>query len=35
MDLSGHWVGFASLGIFVVAYLVVVGEEFSHLRKRP
>jgi len=33
MDLSGHWVGFASLGIFVVAYLVVVGEEFSHLRK--
>ncbi|MFU8817640.1 MAG: sodium:proton antiporter NhaD, partial [Pseudomonadales bacterium] len=33
MDLTGHWVGLASLGIFVVAYLVVVAEEFTQLRK--
>lgn len=33
MDLTAHWVGFASLGIFAVAYLVVVAEEFTHLRK--
>lgn len=33
MDLTGHWVGFVSLGVFAVAYLVVVAEEFTHLRK--
>lgn len=33
MDLTNHWVGFVSLGIFVIAYLLVMTEEFSHLRK--
>ena len=31
--LVDHWVGFASVAIFVVAYLLVMGEEFTHLRK--
>lgn len=33
LDLTGHWVGAAALIIFVVAYAVVVVEEFIHLRK--
>jgi len=33
LDLTGHWVGFASLGLFVLAYLLVMAEEFTHLRK--
>ncbi|MEZ5558298.1 MAG: sodium:proton antiporter NhaD [Pseudomonadales bacterium] len=33
MSLTTHWVGYASIGIFMVAYLVVVAEEFTHLRK--
>jgi NhaD family Na+/H+ antiporter len=33
LDLTGHWVGFASIAIFVVAYLFVMAEEFTHLRK--
>ena len=33
MDLTGHWVGAAALLIFVLAYLLVVVEEFTHLRK--
>ena len=33
LDLTGHWVGFASIGIFVVAYALVMAEEFTHLRK--
>jgi NhaD family Na+/H+ antiporter len=33
MDMTGHWVGFLSIGIFVVAYLLVMAEEFTHLRK--
>jgi Na+/H+ antiporter NhaD/arsenite permease-like protein len=33
MDLTGHWVGFAAVGIFVTAYLVVIAEEFTELRK--
>jgi NhaD family Na+/H+ antiporter len=32
-DLTMHWVGFASLGIFVLAYAMVIGEEALHLRK--
>ena len=32
-DLTQHWVGYASLIIFIVAYLLVIGEEFLHLRK--
>jgi Na+/H+ antiporter NhaD/arsenite permease-like protein len=28
-----HWVGFISLGIFAIAYLFVLTEEFTHFRK--
>ena len=33
LDLTNHWVGFLSIGIFVLAYLFVMAEEFTHLRK--
>ncbi|MCU7850412.1 MAG: sodium:proton antiporter NhaD [Candidatus Thiodiazotropha sp. (ex Lucinoma kastoroae)] len=33
LDLTNHWVGFTAIGIFVVAYLLVMAEEFTHLRK--
>lgn len=33
IDLTGHWVGIASLALFFIAYLVVMAEEFIHLRK--
>jgi len=33
LDLTSHWIGFLSIGIFVVAYLLVMAEEFTHLRK--
>ncbi len=33
LDLTGHWVGIAALAIFVAAYLLVMAEEFTHLRK--
>ena len=33
MDLTTHWVGIACVAIFVFAYVVVVAEEFTHLRK--
>ncbi len=33
LDLTAHWVGFAALGIFVIAYALVMAEEFTHLRK--
>jgi len=33
IDLTNHWVGFASLAIFIFAYAVVMAEEFIHLRK--
>ena len=33
MDLTGHWVGAAALLIFVLAYALVIVEEFTHLRK--
>ncbi len=33
INLTTHWVGFASLGVFFVAYLLVMAEEFTHLRK--
>jgi Na+/H+ antiporter NhaD/arsenite permease-like protein len=32
-ELTHHWVGFACLAIFVIAYCVVILEEFIHLRK--
>jgi len=33
IDLTEHWVGFAALGIFIAAYVLVMAEEFIHLRK--
>ncbi len=33
LDLTAHWVGYAALIIFVVSYLFVMGEEYTHLRK--
>jgi len=33
LDLTGEWVGFAAIGIFIVAYALVMAEEFTHLRK--
>jgi len=33
IDLTNHWVGFLAIGIFVVAYMLVMAEEFTHLRK--
>lgn len=33
LDLTGNWVGIASVLLFFVAYLVVMTEEFTHLRK--
>lgn len=32
-NLTTHWAGFAAIAIFVLAYLLVVSEEFTHLRK--
>lgn len=33
MDLTGHWVGLFGILVFVIAYLLVMAEEFTHLRK--
>ncbi len=33
LDLTSHWVGPLSLVLFFVAYLFVMAEEFTHLRK--
>ncbi len=33
MDLTSHWVGFLSIALFVLAYVLVMAEEFTHLRK--
>src|SRR6056300_1489486 len=33
LDLTGHWVGAVALLIFALAYLLVIIEEFTHLRK--
>jgi NhaD family Na+/H+ antiporter len=32
-DLTNSWVGIASVVLFVIAYLAVMAEEFTHLRK--
>ena len=32
-DFTSHWVGFLSIAIFAVAYILVMAEEFTHLRK--
>jgi len=33
LDLTNHWVGFLSIGLFILAYVFVMAEEFTHLRK--
>lgn len=33
LDLTQHWVGYTAIAIFVIAYLLVMAEEFTHLRK--
>ena len=33
LDLTGHWVGFTAIGVFILAYALVMAEEFTHLRK--
>lgn len=33
LDLTNHWVGFFSIGIFILAYTLVMAEEYIHLRK--
>ncbi|MEE8380119.1 MAG: sodium:proton antiporter NhaD, partial [Gammaproteobacteria bacterium] len=33
INLTSHWVGYASLAVFVLAYVFVMAEEFTHLRK--
>ena len=32
-SLTDHWAGFAALAIFLIAYVFVMLEEFTHLRK--
>ena len=33
MDLTGHWAGITSLVVFAIAYIVVIAEERTHIRK--
>ncbi len=33
LDLTDHWVGFTALAIFALAYVLVMAEEVTHLRK--
>ena len=33
VDLTNHWVGLAAITLFVVAYSLVIAEEYTHLRK--
>ena len=33
IDLTSHWVGLFAIVIFIAAYLLVMAEEFTHLRK--
>lgn len=33
LNLTAHWVGITSMLLFLVAYLAVMAEEFTHLRK--
>ena len=33
LDLTNHWVGYASIGIFIAAYVLVILEEKIHMRK--
>ncbi len=33
LDLTNHWIGYASLAIFFFAYVLVIAEEKIHMRK--
>lgn len=33
MDLTAHWVGITAIVLFIAAYMLVITEEFTHLRK--
>jgi len=33
LDLVNHWVGYTSILLFVAAYILVILEEFTHLKK--
>ena len=33
VDLTTHWAGYAAIVIFCLAYIMVIAEEFTHLRK--
>jgi NhaD family Na+/H+ antiporter len=33
MDLTTHWIGYSAVVLFILAYLLVIAEEFTHLRK--
>lgn len=33
IDLTAHWAGYAAVVVFLGAYLLVIAEEFTHLRK--
>ncbi len=33
LDLTNHWVGYAAIAVFVIAYMLVMLEEVTHLRK--
>jgi Na+/H+ antiporter NhaD/arsenite permease-like protein len=33
VDLTGHWAGYLTIALFIVAYALVVTEEFTRLRK--
>ena len=33
IDLTNHIVGYAALAVFALAYVFVMAEEFTHLRK--
>lgn len=33
IDLTSHWIGYASIAIFVISYILVILEEKIHMRK--
>jgi NhaD family Na+/H+ antiporter len=33
LDLTSHWAGYLAIGLFVIAYILVMVEEFTHFRK--
>ena len=33
MDLTSQWTGIAAIIVFIIAYALVIGEEYTHMRK--